>query len=288
MPSIKDHALKDKKVRQIILIEGTANLIVLAIKIFVGLTTGSLAVLGDALHSLTDVANNVIAWIVIRLSSMPPDREHPYGHRKFETLAVFGLATLLTVVAFELALRAFNTINAEVISEPWGLGMMIGVLGVNIALSVWQRHWARKLDSEILLADASHTFGDALTTVVVIVGWQLSAMGYAWLDKVTALGVAGLIFYLAYGLFKRVIPVLVDQISIEPEELIKALQEVEGVREVLRVRSRWIGSTKSVDVKVSADPNLSTKDSHAIADKVESLLQQKFDVSDSSVHIESQ
>jgi len=253
----------------------------------VGLATGSLAILGDAIHSLTDVVNNVIAWVVVRLSSLPPDREHPYGHRKFETLAVFGLATLLTVVAFELAMRAFSQIDAEVISEPWGLGLMIGVLGINISLSSWQRYWARKMDSEILLADASHTFGDVLTTIVVIIGWQLSVLGYLWLDKVTALGVAGLIFYIAYRLFKRVIPMLVDEISIEPEALIKDIQEVEGVRKVLRVRSRWVGSTKSVDLIVTVDPNLATKDSHAISDNIEFLLEKKFDVKDISIHIES-
>ena len=285
---IKNDTDRDKSIRRIILIEGSANFFVLAIKITVGLTTGSLAILGDALHSLTDVANNVIAWIVIRSSSMPPDREHPYGHRKFETLAVFGLATLLTVVAFELAMRAFNKVDAEVVSTPLGIGLMIGVIGINISLSIWQRHWARKLGSDILLADASHTFGDVLTTIVVIVGWQLSALGYLWLDKVTALGVAGLIFYLAYGLFKRVIPKLVDEMSVEPEELIKVVQEVEGVQKVLRVRSRWIGSSKSVDLTVTVDPNLSTKDSHAIADKVELILEQNFDVEDISVHIQSE
>jgi cation diffusion facilitator family transporter len=284
---IKNDVVRDKTIRRIILIEGLVNFLVLAIKVTVGLATGSLAILGDAIHSLTDVANNVIAWVVVRLSSLPPDREHPYGHRKFETLAVFGLATLLTVVAFELAMRAFSKIDAEVISEPWGLGLMIGVLGINISLSSWQRYWARKMDSEILLADASHTFGDVLTTIVVIVGWQLSALGYSWLDKVTALGVAGLIFYIAYSLFKRVIPILVDEISIEPEALIKDIQEIEGVRKVLRVRSRWIGSTKSVDLTVTVDPNLATKDSHAISDNIEFLLEKKFNVKDISIHIDS-
>lgn len=284
---IKNDVVRDKTIRRIILIEGLVNFLVLAIKVTVGLATGSLAILGDAIHSLTDVAYNVIAWVVVRLSSLPPDREHPYGHRKFETLAVFGLATLLTVVAFELAMRAFSQIDAEVISEPWGLGLMIGVLGINISLSSWQRYWARKMDSEILLADASHTFGDVLTTIVVIIGWQLSVLGYLWLDKLTALGVAGLIFYIAYRLFKRVIPILVDEISIEPEALIKDIQEVEGIRKVLRVRSRWVGSTKSVDLTVTVDPNIATKDSHAIADNIEFLLEKKFDVKDISIHIES-
>ncbi len=99
---------KDKNVKRILVIEGLANLIMLVAKIAVGLTTGSLAILGDAIHSLSDVTNNIIAYSVIRLSGAPPDREHPYGHRKFETLAVFFLAALLTVLAFELAISAIN------------------------------------------------------------------------------------------------------------------------------------------------------------------------------------
>ena len=91
-----------------ILIEGSANLIVLILKTLVGLGTGSIAILGDAVHSLTDVANNGIAWVVVRLSMQPADARHPYGHRKFETLAVFGLAMLLTVLAFELTMRALR------------------------------------------------------------------------------------------------------------------------------------------------------------------------------------
>ena len=103
-----DSARRDLVVRRIILLEGLANFVVLLAKLTVGLSTGSLAVLGDAVHSLTDVANNAVAWGVMKLSSQPADREHPYGHRKFETLAVFGLATLLTVLAVELALHALR------------------------------------------------------------------------------------------------------------------------------------------------------------------------------------
>ena len=78
---------KDKQVRRIILLEGSANLLILICKALVGLSTGSMAILADAAHSLTDLMNNIVAWIVMRFSSLPADREHPYGHRKFETLA---------------------------------------------------------------------------------------------------------------------------------------------------------------------------------------------------------
>jgi cation diffusion facilitator family transporter len=269
-----------------ILLEGAANLAVLLVKVTVGLSTGSLAVLGDAIHSLTDVVNNGVAWVVLRLSTRPADREHPYGHRKFETLAVFGLATLLVVLAFELALHALRREPEPVLRDALTLGLMLGVLAVNITVATWQRYWAKRLESDILLADANHTFADVLTTIVVIGGWQLSAMGYAWLDTACALGVSGLVLYLAYGLFKRAFPVLVDEYAVAPEKLKAAALSVPGVRAVRRVRSRAVGKTRMVDMVLTVDAALSTAAAHDIADRVERLLEERHQVSDTSIHIE--
>ena len=277
---------RDKQVQRIILIEGSVNIIVLIAKLVVGLTTGSLAIIGDAIHSLTDVVNNIVAWIVIRLSSSPADREHPYGHRKFETLAVFFLASLLVVLSFDLALHAITKKDSSIVSTTWGLGIMLVVLVINIVLASWQKMWAQRLKSDILLADSSHTFADVLTTIVVIVGWQLSAMGYFWLDQICALGVSALIFYLAFSLFKRALPVLVDQSALDPDLLTNSVLAVSGVRKVNRARSRWIGSDKSIDLVIAVDPDISTNDSHHIATCVEQLIEKEFGVTDISIHVE--
>lgn len=283
-----DISKRDREVQRIILVEGAANVLVLIGKLVVGISTGSLAVLGDAVHSLTDVVNNVITWGVIRLSSQPADREHPYGHRKFETLAVFGLATLLAVLAVELALQAIRRDRAVVGDDTWALGVMLGVLVVNVVIASWQRYWARRLKSDILLADANHTFADVLTTIVVIGGWQLSARGYPWLDTVCALAVAVLVLHLAYGLFKRALPVLVDQFAVAPERLSRTVEGVEGVRNISRIRSRWVGSRPAIDMVISVDPELSTTEAHKIADTIEALLEERFQARDISVHIEPQ
>ena len=278
--------IRNRQVQRVILLEGLANVIVLGLKAVVGVTTGSMAVLADAVHSLTDVANNVIAWVVIRASSEPADREHPYGHHKFEVLAVFVLATLLATVAIELAIRALTREQPQPEISEWGLYLMIVVLITNIVVATWQRQWAKRLNSRILHADASHTFSDVLTTIVVILGWQLSARGYPWLDTVCALGVSLVILYLAFGLFKNVVPVLVDEMAIEPELLTAAISDVTGVIDVPRVRSRWIGSERAVDVIVTVAPSMPTIQSHAIADEIEELLEAKFEVSDITVHVE--
>lgn len=277
---------RDKKIQRLILLEGSANLLVLLAKLLVGLTTGSLAIVADAIHSLTDVANNIVAWFVVRFSAMPADREHPYGHRKFETLAVFALATLLAVLAFEIAKNAITKETTEIISGNWELVVMITVLIVNISLATWQRYWARKLKSSIMLADAAHTFADVLTTVVVIIGWQLSSMGFLILDRICALGVAGFIFYLAYRLYKSAFPVLVDEYALDPEDIKSAVLDVTGVIEVGRIRSRWIGSEIAIDMVISVNAEISTEESHRIADQVENMVEEQFHVGDAFIHIE--
>jgi cation diffusion facilitator family transporter len=279
-------AHRDNQVRRVILIEGLANLLVLVAKTVVGLSTGSMAILADAIHSLSDLTNNIIAWIVIHYSSLPADREHPYGHRKLETLAVFILASILVVLAFELALNAVNKEYAKVVSSGIELIIMLCVLIINIVVTSWQRMWAKRLDSDILHADATHTFADVLITGTVIVGWQLSAMGYAWVDRLCALGVALLIFYLAYGLFRRAIPVLIDEYAIDPVELSELIKPLPGVKKVYKIRSRWVGKTRAVDLVVSVDSALSTEESHAIADSIESQIENHFGATDISIHVE--
>jgi len=283
---MQDTENTDKQVRRIILIEGTANCIVLTLKLIIGFSTGSMAILADAFHSLTDIANNIVVWIVIYFSSLPADREHPYGHRKFETVAVFILASILVVIAFEISLNAIQKEHAQVASSAIELVIMVAVLVVNILLASWQRMWANRLDSDIIRADANHTFADVLTTCVVIAGWQLSAIGYIWIDRLGAIVVSFIIIYLAFGLFKRSVPVLVDGLAIDPEKLKAEIVKVKGVNDAYKIRSRWIGKSCSIDLVIAVNPTLSTQDSHMIADEVEQLLENSFGATDISIHVE--
>lgn len=277
---------RDKKIQSIIILEGLANLLVLLLKLLVGLSTGSLAVLADTIHSLTDLANNIVAWIIIRLSALPADREHPYGHRKFETLAIFGLASLLAVFAFEIAKNAVTRESTEIVTGHWELATMIIVLIINISISSWQRYWAKRLKSGLIMADAAHTFSDCLVTIAVIIGWQLSAMGFVLLDRICAFGVAGFILFLAFSLFKTALPVLVDEYAIDPEDIKDAVFKINGVKEVGRIRSRWIGSEIALDLVLSVNAELTTEESHDIADKVETMIENEFKVADAFIHIE--
>ena len=241
------------------------------------------------------------------------------GIKKFETLAVFGLAMLLAVLAIEIVIRAIDRSDREVVQTGWGLAVMLGVLVVNTGLAVWERRWAQKLGSQILNADAQHTFADVMTTIVVITGWQLAARGYPWLDTVFAL----LVMYLAYGLFRRAVPVLVDSISYEPEEIVEILRDVDGVRKVrstltlggveARGRCRDSGRARIADERGPRGRRRHTQGPKStltlggveargrcrdsgrariadergpVADAIEQVLLEKFSMDDVTVHIE--
>ncbi len=277
---------RDRSIQGVLFWEALANAAVLLAKGVVAVATGSTAVLSDAIHSFADLANNGVAFLAARLAGAPPDREHPYGHRKFETLAVFGLAMLLAVLAVQIALRTLQPGDREVVHHSWSLALMLGVLGVNAAVALWEGRWARRLDSDLLRADARHTMSDVLVTSAVIAGWQFAARGWEWLDTLTTLFVAGLILYLAYGLFQRAIPVLVDRSIADPDELSAVVSAVSGVRSTRRVRSLGSGGDGKIDVVVSVDPDLSTSASHAIANEIESVLAERFSMRDVTVHVE--
>ena len=273
-------------VRTVLLLEGIANIAVALAKFLVGLQTGSAAILGDALHSLTDVINNVMAYFVSRIAGEPADSDHPYGHHKYEQLAVFALAGLLTVVAFELILNSIHRFGQAPKHDPIALTVMIVVLVINVFVTSWENYWARRLNSQILLADARHTLSDVLTTIGVIVGWQLASHGWPWLDPLLALVVASMVLYLAYDLFRRAIPILVDSAGYDPLKLSQAISRIPGVRDVKRVRSRMYGSGNAADIVITVDRQLSTERAHCIADDIESLLADGFNIHDTTVHIE--
>jgi len=283
---MSSEADRDRKVRVVLILEGLANFIVLIAKTVVGIHTGSSAILSDALHSLTDVFNNVFAYIVSKISATPPDKNHPYGHKKFETLAVFVLATLLSVIAIEVVIRAFERIGNPILPSRWGLIVMLGVLVVNILISSWENIQARRLNSELLKADAKHTFSDVLVTIGVIIGWQLASHGYPIFDFILAVFVSGLVFYLAFQLFRKSIPILVDEAAVDQVKIADAIEKIDDVVKIQRLRSRNIGQETFADVVVTVRANMSTEESHKVADLIEEELYEKFAIDDVVVHVE--
>ena len=157
---------------------------------------------------------------------------------------------------------------------------------LQLGLAYWQNRQARRLGSELLHADATHTLADTATTLAAIVGWQIAARGFPWLDRVLAVAVAVFVLVLAFQLFRRAVPILVDGAAVPPDELVAVLKSVEGVAGVGQVRSRWDGTRRTADVTVRVDPTLDAVQAHDIADGVEASLTLQLAFDEVLVHVE--
>lgn len=273
-------------VKKVLLFEGIVNLLLAILKFVIGLTVQSTAIIADAAHSISDVANNGLAFLAIRFSEHPADEDHPYGHHKFETLAVFALASSLVIIAFEVIIHAIGRIGEPPTDSKIGFWLLVGCIIANIALTTWEHYWAKKLDSHLLHADAKHTLSDVLTSIAVLVGWQLASIGYYWVDAAAAMMVAAIIFYFAFHLFKQSIPILVDKTYLDEAAVGCAIGKIPDIKSVRRIRSRFNGKDTSADVIVTVAPAMTTEAAHHVANQVEQLLISQFNVKDAVVHIE--
>ena len=268
-----------------------ANLAVVVAKGIIGLTAGSLAVLGDALHSGVDAFNNVLGIVVVGVASKAPDEEHPYGHGKFETLGALTIVGFMSITCFELVRDAVDRLvaarPAPVLSDLQ-LSILLATLAVNVAVAWYENRRGRELQSEILLADAAHTRADVFITIGVLIGLLFSRRGWAWVDPALALLIALFIVRIAYRIFRRAVPVLVDATTI-PTGTIRALAEsVAGVRRAYGIRSRGgeAAAARYAEVTIAVDGSANVAAAHEIADQVEARLKQDLKLAEVTVHVE--
>ena len=266
------------------------NLAVAAAKYFYGLASGSASMQADGIHSVFDSAGNVVGLVGIALAARPADEGHPYGHAKFETYASLVIGVLLLLAAFEVGSGAVGrlatgTFTASV--TPASFVVMVGTLCVNVGVTLYERRAAKRLRSEILAADASHTLSDALVSVGVIVGLALVSLGFPAADPVMALVVTAAILVTAFDVFKHALATLSDKARIPEEDLRATALEVEGVRDVHRIRTRGTEGEVYADLHVLVAPEMTVGKAHRLADAVEAAVQRRFpNVIEVRVHIE--
>src|SRR5713226_3393869 len=239
-----------------------ANVAVVIAKTAVGTLAGSLAVLGDAIHSSVDAVYNVLGLIVVRVASRAPDEDHPYGHRKFETLGALSIVVFLSVTCFELVRSAIGRLIAG------GRAVQISDGGLALLL--------------VTLAT------DVFITIGVLIGVLFSRQGYTWVDSVVAILVALLIVRVAYQILSRAVPVLVDERAIPEPTIRQSAQAVEGVKSAYGIRSRGGAGTgvRYAEVTIAVDPAANVADAHAIADAVEERLKKDLALQEVTVHVE--
>jgi len=265
------------------------NLFVMILKAVVGMLTGSLSLQADALHSVTDSANNILGLIAIRFSSPKPDREHPYGHLKFEALGALGISAFLGIACFEILQGAIEGIikgrNLVKISQS-ELWLLLLVLGVNIFVAFYERHVGKRVGSPILIADAKHTMSDVWVTISVVGGLIGVWLGYQWLDLVLAFPVALLVFWSGWSVLKDNLPWLVDEMAIAPEAIYDIALSVPGVLNCHDIASRGVlGRQVFIEMHLIVDsPDVET--AHHITEEVEKRLEERFSPVRILIHVE--
>jgi cation diffusion facilitator family transporter len=276
-----------------------ANLAVLAAKGVVGIASGSLAVLGDALHSSVDSIYNVLGLIVVRVAARAPDEDHPYGHGKFETLGALAVVVFLSITCFELVRSAVQKLVSgghAITMTDASLGVLVATLGVNVLVAWYENRRGQELGSELLIADAAHTRTDVFITVGVLIGVLFARQGHQWVDPVVAIVVALLIVRVAYQILARTVPVLVDERAIPARAIRQAAQAVAGVASAYDIRSRGGraggggagagGPVRYAEVTIAVDRHANVETAHAIADEVEERLKRDLALNEVTVHVE--
>jgi cation diffusion facilitator family transporter len=264
------------RVRRILWLVLAANLLIVAVKLFVGLRAGSLAVLGDAAHSGVDAMNNVVGLLAVNVAAEPPDEEHPYGHGKYETLAALAVVSFLSIAGFELVsgaiARLFGSTPAPQV-DALTFALLGGTMIVNTLVATGEARAAGRLRSPLLSADARHTASDVLVTLSVIGGLGLVALGWDDADAWLAIVVAALIAKSGWEILRGTIPVLVDSRAIEASRIRNFIGPVPGVLEVTDVRSRGsLDAEAFTELTVIVEGGITVERGHEIADSVERKL----------------
>lgn len=277
-------------VRRTLLIVLGLNAVVAAIKVLVGVDTGSLTVLGAALESGLDMMNNAVGMMLVTVAGRAPDEDHPYGHDKFETLGALGIVGFLSISCFELLREGIGSLISH--SAPRDvsridLGVLVATLLVNIVVVAYERRRGRELGSSFLLADAAHTRSDIFVTLLALTSLGLAHIGLGRLDAVLAIVVGLVIAWSGVAILRESIPVLVDERAIDARELRDVVLAVPRINDVRSVRSRSTASGQLfAEVTISVSANTSVADAHELADAVEASIAEKFGTSEVTVHIE--
>ena len=287
---------RQSQVKKVLLITLALNLVVMALKAIVGLQIGSLSLQADALHSVTDSANNVVGLVANRLSDPTPDRDHPYGHQKFEGVAALGIAAFLLLACFEILQSAVTRLlqggkPVEVAGpELW---VILLVLGINIFVAYYERWMGQKLNSPILIADAYHTMSDIWVTITVLVGLVGIWWGniekipqLQWLDTILAFPVALMVLRSGWMVLKENVPWLVDEMAIPPETISQIVMQVPGVINCHDIASRGVvGRQVFIEMHLTVDVQ-DVESAHRITETIEAHLDEKFRPVRVLIHVE--
>jgi len=265
-----------------------------ALKIGFGVLWQSSALIADGVHSLSDLLSDFLVIVAVRLGSREADHEHPYGHRRFETIATVILGLSLLVIGGGIAWSVMKRMEQpEQLATPDV--MSLGVVVVSILVNEWLYHYTKRIAkvtrSKLLLANAWHQRSDAISSVVVLFGIGAVLLGYPLADAIAAIVVALMVVKIGANLIMQGIKELVDT-ALPPRKLseIRAvILAIEGVEGIHLLRSRQMGEDALIDAHIIVDPRITVSEGHSISDAVRDELISRFDdVMDVLVHVDAE
>ena len=265
------------------------NFAISAAKLLTGLRIGAVALVADGLHSLVDALANVIALVGIAAARRPPDANHPYGHRKYETVAAMGVAAMMFVGCWEILSAAWGRLRHP---QPIEIGVVpIAVLAITVMANTWvvrvERREGHRLRSELLLADAAHNRSDLLATLLVAASFVLVKLGVPYADVGASVLIVVLILRAGLDILRGTLATLSDERRIPPDEVEAEAQREPGVLEAHNVRSRGPSDDIHLDLHILVNPQMPIATAHALAHQVEHRLRNRWPgVTDVVVHVE--
>jgi cation diffusion facilitator family transporter len=259
-------------------------------KIAFGYTSGAISILSDGFHSLTDTGSNIVGLIGIRAAERPPDEDHPYGHRKYETVAAAAVTIFLFLLVLEVLRNAFNHLSgrsAPVEISAAGFVIMAVTVVINLGVVRYESAEAERLRSEVLLADALQTRGDVWTSLAVIVALAGARAGLPVLDPIAALVVAGFIGRALVQIAATTTRILSDRVVMSEADIERVVMSVPGVLGCHQIRTRGSADHVFLDFHVWLPGSMSLIDAHAISHIVKDRLLAKYpQIADAVIHLE--
>ena len=256
-----------------------ANFAVALLKIIIGNQIKSYSMTADGFHSLSDGASNIVGLIGIFFASKPKDKNHPYGHKKFEIITSLFISGMLFVIAIKIILSAVLRIANPVVPAITieSLIALIITLFINIFVCMYEYRIGTKLNSYVLISDSLHTRSDIFVSLGVLVTLVGVKLGFpVIIESIVPIIISAFIIYSAYGIFRPSIGILVDRVAVDEDYIKEIVFEFNEVRDVHNIRSRGSKSSIYIDMHVMVDPFISVEQSHDLTHKSEKQIQEEI------------
>lgn len=275
-----DFQLVASKVSRVTII---GNLLLAIIKLLAGFVAHSNAMISDAIHSASDVFSTFVVIIGIKMASKEPDKEHPYGHERMECVAAIVLAVVLFITGLGIGLDALrNIVSAKYndLQEPGILALAAAVLSIvaKEGMYWYTRHYAKKIDSSALMADAWHHRSDAFSSIGALIGIAGARLGFSIMDSVASMVIFLFIAKAAYDIFKDAMDKMVDHACDEETEkqIYECVMRNEKVLGIDLLQTRIFGNKIYVDIEIQGDATCTLQEAHDIAEEVHAEIEKHF------------